>query len=173
MGRIQSVEHVLRVNHAGERGAICIYRGQIAVSKWLHPSCVEPLSEMIAHERNHFSIFDGILRARGIRSCRALVLWAAGGWTLGLITALLGPRSIWVCTAAIEKTVNAHLEHQLAFLQQSDPEVLTAVQSIQRDEQSHEAYASAHGGQPSGAYAILWRSIVGATSFAIWLSTRL
>jgi ubiquinone biosynthesis monooxygenase Coq7 len=56
-----------------------------------------------------------------------LALWAVGGWALGLMTALLGTKSIWVCTAAIEKTVHAHLEHQLAFLQQSDLEVLAAV----------------------------------------------
>ena len=173
MKEIRSVAHVLRVNHAGERGAICIYRGQIAVSRLLYPGCVDPLTEMLGHERAHFKTFNEILLARGIRGCRALAFWAFGGWVLGIVTALLGPKSIWVCTAAIEKTVNAHLEHQLAFLQQCDLEVLAAVQSIQKDEESHEAYASAHGGRPSGVYAILWWSVAGATSFAIWLSTHL
>ena len=172
MQGIRSVEHVLRVNHAGERGAICIYRGQIAISRWRAPDCVSALTDMLAHEHAHFRTFDLLLRQRGIRHCHALALWALGGWSLGLLTALLGTRAIWVCTAAIESTVNAHLEHQLAFIE-ADPEVLAAVQSIQADERAHEAHAARHGGKPSGAYAVLWYMVTGATSFAIWLSTRL
>jgi len=169
---MQSVEHILRVNHAGERGAICIYRGQIAIARWRAPNCVSALTDMLAHERSHFRTFDALLQQRGVRPCHALALWALGGWSLGVFTALLGARAIWVCTTAIENTVNAHLEHQLVFLR-TDPEVLAAVQSIQADEQSHEAHAAQHGGNPSGVYTILWSLVAGTTSFAIWLSTRL
>src|ERR1700733_7014282 len=102
MKQIRSVAHVLRVNHAGERGAICIYRGQIAVSRLFYPGCVDALTEMLGHERTHFNTFDEILLTRGIRSCRALAFWAVGGWVLGIVTALFGPKAIWVCTAAIE-----------------------------------------------------------------------
>jgi demethoxyubiquinone hydroxylase (CLK1/Coq7/Cat5 family) len=55
----------------------------------------------------------------------------------------------------------------------ADQEVLAAVQSIQADEQAHEAHAALSGGKASGAYSILWYLVTGATSFAIWLSTRL
>jgi len=92
---------------------------------------------------------------------------------LGLCTALCGPRAIWVCTAAIENTVNAHLEHQVAFLRGADDEVLSAVESIRKDEESHEAHAAAHGGRATGPYVVLRWLIVGATSLAIWLSTKL
>ena len=172
MQTIQSVDHVLRVNHAGERGAICIYRAQIAVARWRAPECVGALMDMLAHERSHFRTFDLLLRQRGVRSCRALALWAVGGWSLGMFTALFGARAIWVCTAAIESTVNAHLEHQLAFLK-SDAEVFAAVQSIQADEQAHQNHATQQVGEPSGPYAMLWHLVTGATAFAIWLSTRL
>jgi ubiquinone biosynthesis monooxygenase Coq7 len=79
MQGIRSVEHVLRVNHAGERGAICIYRGQIAISRWRAPDCVSALTDMLAHEHAHFRTFDLLLRQRGIRHCHALALWALGG----------------------------------------------------------------------------------------------
>src|SRR4051812_41568394 len=126
MRGIQSVEHVLRVNHAGERGAICIYRGQIAIARRRAPECVGALTNMLAHEIAHFRTFDRLLQQRGIRHCLALALWAVGGWSLGLFTALLGARAIWVCSAAIESTVNAHLEHQLSFVA-ADAEILAAV----------------------------------------------
>ncbi|QBB71316.1 demethoxyubiquinone hydroxylase family protein [Pseudolysobacter antarcticus] len=173
MSEIRSVEHVLRVNHAGERGAICIYKAQIFVSRLLYPSCVLPLTNMLAHEQAHFRAFDEILAERSLRHCHALMAWAIGGWLLGFFTALLGQRAIWVCTAAVESRVNAHLEHQVEFLGERDEQVLFAVQSIRSDEASHEAHARAQGGTPTGLYALLWRGIYGATSFAIWLSTNL
>jgi hypothetical protein len=100
----KSVEQLLRVNHAGERGAISIYKGQILISQLLHPEVVPSLGQMLSHEQKHFHTFDEILRARGLRHCHALVLWALGGWALGILTAILGQRAIWTCTAAIEST---------------------------------------------------------------------
>ena len=89
-----SVDQILRVNHAGERGAISIYKGQLLIARWLHPSCVESLSEMLGHEKEHFQKFNTILKSRNLRQCHVLFLWALGGWTLGIVTALLGQRSI-------------------------------------------------------------------------------
>jgi 3-demethoxyubiquinol 3-hydroxylase len=173
MAAIGSPDQVLRVNHAGERGAICIYQSQLAISRLLHPSCVEPLTEMLGHERQHYQRFDSILKARGIRHCHALALWALGGWLLGGFTALLGRRAIWVCTAAIENTVNAHLEHQVAFLRGKDEEILAAVEAIRRDEEAHEHHARGSGGEAGGLYVVLRWIIGAATGFAIWLSTKL
>lgn len=173
MTHVGSVDQILRVDHAGERGAICIYKAQIAVSRRLHPACVDPLTEMLAHELRHFHTFDTLLKARGLRHCHALAFWAFGGWTLGTLTALMGERAIWVCTAAIENTVNGHLIQQVDFLAQNDPEVLAAVESIRRDEEAHEEHAVRSGGESGGLYLLLRGVIRGATSFAIWLSTKL
>lgn len=168
-----SVEQILRVNHAGERGAICIYRSQVAVSRLFYPVCVAALTEMLSHEERHYQTFDAILKTRGIRPCHALALWAVGGWILGAMTALLGEHAIWACTAAIEQTVNNHLVSQITFLQSNDAEVLSAVESIRRDEQAHEDHANRSGGQGGGTLVILRWFIASATSFAIWLSTKL
>lgn len=173
MARIGSPDQILRVNHAGERGAICIYRGQLLVSRLLHPACVAPLQDMLRHEQRHFLTFDQILRARGLRHCYALFFWATGGWILGIGTALLGEKAIWACTTAIESTVNAHLEHQLQFLGPRDAEILAAVESIRIDEQSHEDHARRSGGDARGVYVVLRIAIAGTTSLAIWLSTVL
>ena len=173
MTTVQSVDQILRVDHAGECGAIRIYRSQIAIARLLHPSCVNDLSRMLEHELRHFQTFDGLLRSRGIRRCYALPLWMIGGWMLGSFTALLGQKAIWVCTAAIENTVNQHLDHQVAVLAASDPEALAAVESIRRDEAEHEAHAVDHGGESRGLYTALRWVVKGATSLAIWLSTKL
>lgn len=168
----EDVARILRVDHAGERGAISIYQAQLLIARSLHVDCVAALTEMLAHERRHFQTFDSLLKSRGIRHCYALTFWAIGGACLGMITALLGKRAIWVCTAAIENTVNEHLVHQTAFLA-DDPEALAAVRSIQRDEQAHELHAVDHGGTGGGLYTLLRAVVMAATSFAIWLSTKL
>jgi len=92
---------------------------------------------------------------------------------LGAVTALLGERTTWVCTMAIESVVNQHLEHQVDFLAGLDPEVLAAVESIRGDERMHEQLASQNGGRASGIYRALDATIRGMTSLAIWLSTKL
>jgi 3-demethoxyubiquinol 3-hydroxylase len=174
MSNIGSVEQLLRVNHAGECGAIWIYRSQIAIAGLFHPGCVAELQSMLAHERVHFARFDAVLKNRGIRHCHALVFWACGGWLLGIVTALMGPKAIWSCTPAIETRVNLHLEHQIAFLEQRDDEILKVVRSIQADEKAHEQHARGKGGDADGVvYRGLRVCIVSATSFAIWLSTQL
>jgi ubiquinone biosynthesis monooxygenase Coq7 len=173
IGGVPSAERILRVDHAGECGAIRIYRSQIAIARVLHPQCVPALSEMLTHELRHFQTFDVLLKARGIRRCYALPFWMFGGWMLGSITSLLGERAIWVCTAAIENTVNGHLDHQVAVLASQDPEALAAVESIRRDEEAHEDHAVRHGGEGAGLYRVLRWFVKGATSFAIWLSTKL
>jgi 3-demethoxyubiquinol 3-hydroxylase len=173
MATVQSVDQILRVDHAGECGAIRIYRSQIAVARWLHPECVEDLSRMLEHELRHFRTFDSLLKGRGIRPCYALPLWMIGGWMLGSFTAILGRRAIWVCTAAIENTVNQHLDHQVAALSTTDPEALAAVESIRRDEEEHEDHALKHGGEGRGLYRALRVLVKGATGLAIWLSTKL
>jgi 3-demethoxyubiquinol 3-hydroxylase len=170
---VQTVDQILRVDHAGECGAIRIYRSQISIARRLHPACVAALEEMLSHELQHFQTFDNLLKVRGVRPCYALPFWMVGGWVLGTFTALLGERAIWVCTAAIENTVNAHLDHQVAVLSANDSAALAAVESIRRDEAAHEDHAVRHGGESGGLYRALRWIVKGATSLAIWLSTKL
>lgn len=168
----RTIQQILRVNHAGERGAIRIYEAQITVARFFARSCVEPLEEMLSHERRHLEIFNRLLASRGVRHCHVLPLWAIGGATLGIVTGLLGSRAIWVCTAAVESVVNRHLDDQIRSLCGVDPEALEAVLSIKRDEETHRDTALELGGVPGGAYRVLCCMIAGVTSFAISLSTK-
>jgi ubiquinone biosynthesis monooxygenase Coq7 len=166
------VERILRVDHAGEFGAINIYRAQLALARRFYRDIAPKLEEMLAHEREHFQRFDSILKARRIRSCYALYIWAAGGAIVGFITGLLGRNAIWVCTESIESTVLHHLEWQLSFLSVHDAEVHAAVQSIQGDEEAHRDFGQTHGVR-SPIYAPVFWVVRRSTEIAIWLSTKL
>lgn len=83
MTQVGSVNQILRVDHAGERGAISIYRAQLLVSRALNRKCVPALEEMLEHERRHHQAFESLLKARGVRHCYAISFWALGGFVLG------------------------------------------------------------------------------------------
>ena len=166
------VDRILKVDHAGETGAIQIYSAQIFISRFLYPDVVPILEEMLNHEQTHLEVFSELLKKRGIRTCYALGLWSLGGYVLGLITSLLGRNSIWVCTNAIESTVLLHLEEQLSFLRDNDSEVYNAVCSIKSDEESHQHIGMVN--QDNGVFRTPVFAIVKySTAFAIWLSTKL
>ncbi|MCG8392534.1 MAG: demethoxyubiquinone hydroxylase family protein [Pseudomonadales bacterium] len=169
---MKEVERIIRVDHAGERGAIGIYSAQLLVARILYKDLVMVLEEMLSHEREHFGTFNRLLKARGIRHCYGLTIWALGGWALGIITALLGRNAIWVCTNSIETTVLHHLQWQLAFLEQHDAEAHAAVLSIKNDEEEHRAMGKRNGRQSIIYTPIFWL-VQRSTQFAIWLSTKL
>ena len=95
---MKEIERLIRVDHAGEYGAINIYTAQLIVSRILYKDIVSKLEEMIIHERKHFETFDNLLKKRSLRHCYALNLWAFGGFSLGMVTAILGRNAIWICT---------------------------------------------------------------------------
>lgn len=169
---MKEVERILRVDHAGEYGAINIYKAQLFIARIFYKDIVAQLEEMLAHEKVHLSTFNKILVARSIRHCYAIHFWAVGGFLLGLVTALLGRNAIWVCTHSIESTVLHHLEWQLEFLSKNDIEVHAAVLGIKADEEAHQEFGQTNG-KNSLVYAPIFYLVRQTTEFAIWLSTRL
>jgi len=169
---MKEVDRIIRVDHAGELGAIQIYNAQILVSRILQRDIVPKLEDMLRHEKEHFERFDQLLKKRKIRHCYALVIWAMGGFVLGAFTGLLGRNAIWVCTSSIETTVLHHLEWQLAFLKEHDLDAHNIVLSIKADEEGHREF-----GQVNGSDSIMYRPIFWlvrkSTECAIWLSTKL
>jgi len=166
------VERILRVDHAGEFGAINIYRAQLALARLFYKDIVPKLEEMLGHEREHFRRFEAILKARRVRSCYALYIWAAGGAMVGFITGVLGRNAIWVCTDSIESTVLHHLEWQLSYLRVHDAEVHDAVLSIKGEEEAHRDFGQTNGVR-SRIYAPVFWVVRRSTEIAIWLSTKL
>src|SRR5262245_59276462 len=97
-----TIARIVRVNHAGEYGAIRIYTAQLLVARHMIPDCTPALSEMLRHEKTHCALFRAAMPSRQSRPCRIMQLWSCGGWLLGFFTACLGRNGIWACTAAVE-----------------------------------------------------------------------
>jgi 3-demethoxyubiquinol 3-hydroxylase len=166
-----TIARIVRVNHAGEFGAIRIYSAQITVCRWLWPDCLPALSEMLKHERNHCAIFRAAMPSRKSRPCRVMQFWSYGGWLLGCLTALLGRQGVWACTAAVEAAVHRHLDDQLYFLRDRDPQLYGIILSIREEELAHLHHAEEQLQSPGMVLQFLRRTIALATDGLIWLST--
>ena len=166
-----TVQRILKVNHAGEYGAIRIYRSQIAVAKRRCADVVPHLEHMLEHEIEHCRVFRDAMPARMARPCRVMSFWSLGGSVLGFVTAAMGRQAIWTCTAAVESAVHRHLDDQLHFLSDKDRELHAAILSIREEELSHLKTAEDHLEGTTNLRSALRGVISTATDAMIWLST--
>lgn len=167
----KTTRKILKVNHAGEYGAIRIYRAQLWVARRWYPSLVEFLEETLSHEVRHCDLFLAAMPVRNTRPCRVMSLWGNGGYVLGFTTALLGSQSIWICTSAVEETVHRHLQEQLSFLHGKDDQLAALIDSIKVEELHHLEHANSNI-VAEGLWARSLRvTITGATEILIGLST--
>ncbi|MBP0583184.1 demethoxyubiquinone hydroxylase family protein [Labrys sp. LIt4] len=166
-----TIARILRVNHAGEYGAIRIYGAQIAVSKLVWPDMVPHLSGMLADEIRHCALFRAAMPTRQSRPCRIMQLWSLGGFVLGFLTALAGRQAIWVCTAAVEAAVHRHLGDQLHFLAGRDEGARTIILDINEEEVAHLTTAQSQLTEPGLPKRVLHGVITALTDMMIFLST--
>lgn len=166
-----TIRRILKVNHAGEYGAIRIYRAQLWIAQRRYPDLVAFLTETLGHEREHCSLFLEAMPQRAARPCRIMTLWGNGGLVLGFLTGLLGRRGIWVCTAAVEAAVHRHLDDQLYFLKDRDSDLYDLIKSIQIEELAHLHHAKERIGKASARSQLLNALITASTDAVIWLST--
>lgn len=113
-----TVAAMIRVNQAGEQGALDIYQGQLRILK--NTTSATVIETMYAQEQQHKQLFDTLMRQRRVRPTLLSPLWKVAGQGLGMVTALLGEKAAMVCTEAVEEVICAHYQQQLQELQQFD-----------------------------------------------------
>jgi ubiquinone biosynthesis monooxygenase Coq7 len=165
-------ETMLRVNQAGEFGAIRIYAGQLAVMGDRAPGSGE-IAAMAQQEAAHRERFDALLIERGVRPTVLQPLWSAAGFALGAATALIGPEAAMACTAAIETEIDRHYTEQLEELGDDDPELAGMIREFRDDEREHRDTALAAGAERAPAYPLLFNAIRMGCRVAIAVSKRI
>lgn len=145
---------MIRVDQAGEFGAIRIYAGQLAVLGDRHPAARQ-IAGMAAQEERHRAFFDRMIAERGVRPTALQPFWKVAGFALGAVTAAIGPKAAMACTAAVETEIDKHYSEQLEQLGDSDPELSDAIRQFQAEELEHRDTALAHGAEQAVAYPLL------------------
>lgn len=166
-------DRVMKVDHAGEHGAICIYRAQRWFARWRAPDMVEELDRFLAHERRHRALFGAELARRGRRRCRSYHLCGLGGFVLGAVTGLLGRRAIAATTVAIETVVLRHMNEQVAELSATDPAAADTLRDVIADEQEHHDLSDLRLAPPGIWPRIINPVVAASTEAVIWLGMRL
>jgi 3-demethoxyubiquinol 3-hydroxylase len=172
----QTVERVIRVDQAGEFGAVRIYEGQLAALRWTGRSNSEAgrkISHMAHAEREHRAAFDKMMTRRRVRPTLLSPLWSVAGFGLGAVTALMGDKAAMACTVAIEETIDEHYASQAAALGDDEAELRSTVEKFRADELAHRDEALASGAEEAIGYPALTAAIKAGSRLAIWLSTRI
>ena len=168
------IAEMLRVDHAGEYGAVAIYRGQQAVfsrSPATAPIAAQ-LAEMEAEEQKHLDAFDQLLVERQVRPTAMTPIWNVAGYGLGVVTALMGEKAAHVCTEAVEIVIEQHYDEQAKEIAEVEPELAETLREFREDELHHRDIAVESGAHEAPGYPVLSRLIRAGCHAAIRITER-
>jgi ubiquinone biosynthesis monooxygenase Coq7 len=169
--REEQIARMIRVDQAGEYGAVRIYAGQLAVLG--RTGSGDVVRTMAATEREHLERFDDLVADRGVRPTALQPLWHVAGYALGAATALLGERAAMACTVAVEEVIDRHYAEQAERLGDDEAELRETIEKFRAEEIEHKDEALAHGAEGAPGYELLTGAVKAGSRLAIWLSTRI
>ena len=171
----KNLEEIIRVDHAGERGAIKIYEGQLLALKTFKQDEVlkKQIEEMKEHEKEHYDYFDKELQKRDISPTKFLPLWDLLGVTLGFGTAMLGKKATMLCTASVEEVIGDHYQNQTYKLKDDEKKLKEKILKFRDDELNHKDIAYDGGATKKGLYGVLDKVIKTSSRIAITISEKI
>ena len=171
----KTLEEIIRVDHAGERGAIKIYEGQLLALKTIKQdeSLKDKIEKMKEQEKEHLEYFEKEIQKRKIKPTYLLPLWDIMGVTLGFGTALLGKKAAMLCTASVEEVIEDHYQNQLKKLGNDEMELKAKIEKFKGDEVDHKNMAYEAGATNKGMYSIMDQVIRVGSRIAITISEKI
>ena len=169
------IEEFIRVDHAGERGAVKIYEGQLLALNTLikDEKLKKIIEEMKVHEKEHYEFFEKEIRKRNIKPTKLLPLWDLLGVTLGFSSTLFGKKAAMLCTASVEEVIDKHYQNQIDQLDKNEKELKKNIIKFREDELHHKDIAYEKGATKKGCYSILDKIIKTGSKIAINISEKI
>ena len=169
------VEEFIRVDHAGERGAIKIYEGQLlALNTFIKDDNLKKkIEEMKVHEKEHCDYFENEIERRKIKPTKFLPLWDILGVSLGFGSAVLGKKATMLCTASVEEVIDEHYSNQINQLENDEKKLKEKIIKFREDELHHKDIAYKEGATKKGVYSILDIIIKTGSKIAISISEKI
>ena len=169
------VEEFIRVDHAGERGAVKIYEGQLLALNTLvkNESLKKTIEEMKVHEMEHCQFFENEIKKRNIKPTKFLPLWDLLGVGLGFGSTLLGKKATMLCTASVEEVIDKHYQDQIDQLQSDENDLKSKIIKFREDELHHKDIAYEQGASKKGLYSIMDKIIKTGSKIAINISEKI
>ena len=169
------LEEIIRVDHAGERGAIKIYEGQLLALNTIkqNEKLKTIIEEMKEHEKEHLEYFEKEIQKRKIKPTYLLPLWDVMGVALGFGTALLGKKAAMLCTASVEEVIEDHYQNQLKKLGNDEMDLKAKIEKFKGEEVDHKNIAYEAGATNKGLYSIMDKVIKTGSRIAITISEKI
>ena len=170
----KKIEEFIRVDHAGERGAIKIYEGQLLALNTIvkNRELKDMIEHMKEHEVEHCEFFEKEIKKRKIKPTRFLKLWDLLGLGLGFSTTVLGKKAAMLCTASVEEVIQDHYANQISQLEEDEKELKNKIVKFREDEIDHKDIAYNEGASKEGLYKILDGVIKTGSRIAIKISEK-
>ena len=174
-GAAPDIEAMIRVDHAGEYGAVRIYEGQLAVLKRRKGAAasVETIQHMADQEQRHLKTFDRLVNERRVRPTALEPLWRVAGFALGAATAAMGEKAAFACTAAVEEAIDEHYAGQIDALEGKDDRPQIHGEGIPRRRSGPSRYGAATWRRTGAGLSSLSEAIKAGCRIAIKLSERI
>ena len=171
----KTLEEIIRVDHAGERGAIKIYEGQLLALKTIKQdeNLKDKIEEMKEQEKEHLKYFEKEIQKRKIKPTYLLPLWDVMGVALGFGSALLGKKATMLCTASVEEVIEGHYQNQLKKLGNDEKDLKKKIEKFKEDEINHKNIAYESGATTKGLYSIMDKVIKTGSKIAISISEKI
>jgi 3-demethoxyubiquinol 3-hydroxylase len=171
----RTVEEFIRVDHAGERGAIKIYEGQLLALNTLikNDDLKKKIEKMRVHEKEHCDYFENEIKNRNIKPTKFLPLWDLLGVSLGFGSTILGKKAAMLCTASVEEVIDEHYLSQIKQLQNDEKNLKQKIIKFREDELHHKNIAYDEGATKEGPYSILDKIIKTGSKIAINISEKI
>ena len=169
------LEEFIRVDHAGERGAIKIYEGQLLALKTImkNDELKEKIEEMKVHEQEHADFFEKEIKKRNIKPTKFLPLWDLLGIGLGFGSTILGNKAAMLCTASVEEVIDEHYKNQIDQIEVDEKDLKEKIIKFRQDELDHKDIAYEKGATKKGLYSIMDKLIKTGSKVAIKISEKI
>ena len=169
------IEEFIRVDHAGERGAVKIYEGQLLALNTLvkDENLKKTIEEMKVHEKEHCEFFETEIKKRKIEPTKFLPLWDLLGLGLGFGSTLLGKKAAMLCTASVEEVIDENYQNQINQLGPEESTLKKKIIKFREDELHHKDIAYEKGATKKGFYSIMDKIIKTGSKFAINISEKI
>ena len=171
----KKLEEFIRVDHAGERGAIKIYEGQLLALKTVvkNDELKNKIEEMQIHEKEHCDYFEKEIKKRNIKPTKFLPLWDLLGVGLGFGSTIIGKKAAMLCTASVEEVIDEHYQNQINQLKNDEKELKNKIVKFRNDELHHKDIAYKEGATKEGFYSIMDKIIKTGSKIAISISEKI
>ena len=171
----KKIEEFIRVDHAGERGAVKIYEGQLLALNTLvkDEALRKTIEEMKVHEKEHSDYFEKEIKRRNIKPTKFLPLWDLLGVGLGFGSTLMGKKAAMLCTASVEEVIDEHYQNQINQLNNDEKDLKNKIIKFREDEIHHKDIAYNEGATKKGPYLLLDKIIKTGSKIAINISEKI